>query len=60
MQQMWSTFSKAAPGAAVNQLNQNTRHVMGAQHAIDNADAVKRRTSTLLVSAVEGKPLLNS
>lgn len=34
----------AAPRAAVKQLNQHTRHVMGAQHAIDNTDTGKKDT----------------
>lgn len=42
MQEVWYTFSKATPRAAVNQLHQYTRHVVGAQHAVDNTDAVKK------------------
>lgn len=56
---MQFTFSKAAPRAEVNQLNQYTRHVMGAQDAIDNADAVKKGKSTLLLSSIEVKQLVN-
>lgn len=42
MQEVWYTFSKATPRAAVNQLHQYARHVVGAQHAVDNTDAVKK------------------
>lgn len=59
MQEVWYTFSKATPRAAVNQLHQYARHVVGAQHAVDNTDAVKTGKSTLLLSAVEVKPLVN-
>lgn len=57
MQKVKYTFCTATPRAAVNQLNQYTWHVMGAQHAIDNTDAAKKR-SILLMLAVEVKLLV--